>query len=521
MAVPHFVLKALLMSRRLSLPVRAALMWSVAVLTATGAHAQSAAVAQFDADVAKAVKAWNAAGLAIAVVRNDTVLLAKGYGVRELGKPESVDADTRFAIGSTTKAMTVLALGMLVDEGKLKWDAPVIEYLPAFRLADPYVTRELTVRDLLTHRTGLGNADLLWAGTDYSAEEIFRRIGTLPLAYSFRSGFVYQNIMYALAGDIVRAVSGMSWDAFLESRIFGPLGMKATVTRLSGIAGQANVATPHGYVNDTLRVVENRSVDPVAPAGSVWSSVNDMSRWMRFVLDSGRVNGKRLVSEATFKQWLSPQTVADPGTYPALSLSRPHFFLYALGWFLQDYNGQAVVMHTGSINGMSALIGLIPDKKLGVYVLANADHVELRHALMYEVFDRFGGAAGPKKRDWSADLLAMFNAQSAQAAEAQKQALARRVAGTKPSLPAASYVGTYRNPTYGDAVVTANGETLHVRYREAYEGDLSHWQYETFRARWTNRGNGEGTLTFRPDGAGRILALQFLGNTFTRITPAR
>ena len=509
------------MTRRHALSLRAAFAWSAAALTATTVRAQSAAVAQFDADVAKAVKAWKAPGLAIAVVRNDTVLFAKGYGVREMGKPEAVDADTRFAIGSTTKAMTVLALGMLVDEGKVRWDAPVIDYLPGFRLSDAYVTRELTVRDLLTHRTGLGNADLLWAGADYSAEEIFKRTATLPLAYSFRSGFVYQNIMYALAGDIVRAVSGMSWDAFLESRILGPLGMKSTVTRLAGITGKPNVAMPHGEVNDTLRVIRNRTVDPVAPAGSVWSSVNDMSRWMRFVLDSGRVNGKRLLSDSTFRQWLSPQTIADPNTYPALTLSRPHFFLYALGWFLQDYNGQAVAMHTGSIDGMSALIGLIPDKKLGVYVLANADHVELRHALMYEVFDRFGGAAGVKKRDWSADLLTMFDTQRAQAVAAQAQSASRRVMDTKPSLPTASYVGTYRHPTYGDAHITANGESLHARFGSAYDGDLKHWQYESFRARWASRQNGEGTITFKPDGMGRITSLQLLGNTFTRIAPAR
>ena len=495
-------------------------------LAATAAHAQPvpatpAAVARFDADVAKAVKAWKAPGLAIAVVRNDSVLLAKGYGLREIGKPESIDADTRFAIGSTTKAMTVLALGLLVDEGKVRWDAPVIDYLPRFKLSDPYVTRELTVRDILTHRTGLGNADLLWAGADYTADEIFARTATLPLAYPFRSGFVYQNIMYALAGDIVRAVSGMSWDAFLASRIFAPLGMNSTVTRLAGITGQPNVATPHGEVDDTLRVITNRTVDPVAPAGSVWSSVNDMAKWMRFVLDSGRVNGKRLVSASTFTQWLSPQTVADPNTYPALSLSKPHFFLYALGWFLQDYNGQAVVMHTGSIDGMSALIGLIPDKKLGVYVLANADHVELRHALMYDVFDRFGGAAGASPRNWSAELLALFDAQHAQSVAAQAQARARRVTGTTPSLPVVQYVGTYQHPTYGEAVITANGATLHARFGSAYEGDLSHWQYETFHARWVHRQNGEGSITFKPDGNGRIAALQLLGHTFTRIAPVR
>ena len=491
------------------------------VLSGTVAHAQSAQIAQFDADVAKAVKAWNAPGLAIAIVRNDSVLFAKGYGLREMGKPEVIDADTRFAIGSTTKAMTVLALGMLVDEGKVRWDAPVTDYLPAFKLSDPYVTRALTVRDILTHRTGLGGADLLWAGADYTAQEIFQRTSTIPLAYPFRSGFVYQNIMYALAGDIVRAVSGMSWDAFLTTRIFGPLGMKNTVTQLKDIEGKPNVASPHGEVNDTLRLIRNRTVDPVAPAGSVWSSVNDMSRWMRFVLDSGRVNGKRLIKEETFKQWLSPQNVADPNTYPALTLAKPHFFIYALGWFLQDYNGQAVAMHTGSIDGMSALIGLIPDKKLGVYVLANGDHVELRHALMYEVFDRFGSAAATPERDWSAELLAMFNKQTAQAREAQQQALARRVTGTKPSLPMAEYAGTYRNATYGDAVITVVGDSLRVRFGSAYEGSLTHWQYETFRARWVNRQNGEGSITFRPDGNGRIASLQLLGNTFTRIAPSR
>ena len=178
-------------------------------------------------------------------------------------------------------------------------------------------------------------------------------------------------------------------------------------------------------------------------------------------------------------------------------------------------------MHTGSIDGMSALIGLIPDKKLGVYVLANADHVELRHALMYEAFDRFGGAAGAKKRDWSTDLLRMFTADATKAAQAQAQAVSRRVTGTTPSLPTAQYAGTYRNATYGDVVVTANGDALHLRFGRAYEGDLTHWQYETFRARWINRQNSEGTVVFKPDGTGRITAVQLAGNTFTRTAPAR
>jgi CubicO group peptidase (beta-lactamase class C family) len=497
----------------------------VAMVTALPAGAQAAntaaIVAGHDADITKAVKDWKAVGLAVSVVRNDSVLLAKGYGLRELGKPTPVDADTRFAIGSTTKAMTALALGMLVDDGKVQLDAPVIDYLPAFRLADPYVTRELTVRDLLTHRAGLGNADMLWVGADYTADEIFRRVGTLPLSYSFRGGWIYQNIMYALAGDVVRAVSGMTWDAFLEQRIFAPLGMTHTVTRLAKIEGQANVASPHGVVDDTMRVILNRTVDPVAPAGSVWSSVNDMAHWMRFVLDSGRVGGKRLVSETMFREWLSPQAIADRNTYPALTLAQPHFFLYGLGWFLQDYNGQAVAMHTGSIDGMSAIIGLIPDRRLGVYVLANADHVELRHAIMYEVFDRLGGAAGVAKRNWSADLLAIFDAQHDRAVAGQKAADARRALNTRPSLPLAEYAGNYRHATYGDVIVSQQGDALRLKFGNAFAGPLSHWEYETFRARWEDRRNGDGIVTFRPDGVGHIAALQLLGMSFAKLPTAR
>jgi len=511
------------MLRRVHLVAAAAVVMGTALVGPVAAQSGRTAdvVSRLDADIARAVKEWKAVGLAVSVVRNDSVLLAKGYGLQQLGKPTPVDADTRFAIGSTTKAMTALALGMLVDDGKVRLDAPVIDYLPAFRLADPYVTRELTVRDLLTHRAGLGNADLLWAGADYTAEEIFRRVGTLPLSYSFRSGWIYQNIMYALAGDVVRAVSGTTWDAFLQQRIFTPLGMSRTVTRLAAIEGQANVATPHAIVDDTLRVIHNRSVDPVAPAGSVWSSVNDMARWMRFVLDSGRVNGKRLVSETMFREWLSPQAVADRATYPALSLSRPHFFLYGLGWFLHDYNGQTVAMHTGSIDGMSAIIGLLPDRKLGVYVLANADHVELRHAIMYEVFDRLGGAAGTPKRDWSGQLRAMFDEQHARAVAAGKLAESRRVTNTRPSLALDEYAGTYRHVTFGDVVVTRQAEALRVTFGRAFAGTLTHWQHEEFRTKWQDRQNGDGTITFRPDGSGHVASLQMMGLTFDKLPTAR
>lgn len=416
---------------------------------------------QLDAYVARAVRDWHVTGLAIAIVKDDSVVFAKGYGVRQLGKPDLVDVGTRFAIGSTTKAMTAAVLGMLVDAGKVGWEDPVIKHLPDFRLSDPYVTRELTVRDLLTHRGGLGNADMVWYGADYTSTEIVRRIRTLPLAYSLRSDWVYQNIMYAVAGDVVEAASGMPWETFLRTRLFTPLGMTSTEPTLAGVSGQINVASPHDVIDDTLRVITNRTVDPVKAAGSVWSSVADMAKWMRFILDSGRVGGRRLLSDSTYAELLSPHAIADAAIYPTTSLVRPHFFTYGLGWFLHDYDGQAVAMHTGSIDGMSAIIGLIPDRRLGMYLLANVDNAELRHALMYQVFDLFSGRP---PRDWSAEILEFYRERREKGrAEARAQEKSR-VARTRPSLPLERYTGTYSNPTFGDVIITAPRGALHLEF---------------------------------------------------------
>ena len=387
-----------------------------------------------DAYTAQAVKDWNTVGLAIAVVKDGKLAFAKGYGLRELGKPEAVDSATLFAIGSTTKAMTAAAIGMLVDEGKLRWDDPVINYLPSLQLKDPWMTREITIRDLLTHRAGLPNADYLWYANDNSTAEILRRVRYVDPAYSIRSSFIYQNVMYAAAGQVIANISGMPWDQFVQTRIFTPLHMDRTVPLLSKAATVSNIASPHDRIDDTLRVIMNASVDPVASAGSVWSSVSDMSKWMRFILDSGRVDGKALLKPQTFTELLKPQTMVPPNQfYPSARLTRPHWMTYGLGWFQQDYDGRAISFHTGSIDGMVAIIGLIPDERLGVYVLGNTDHAEVRHALMLKAFDLWG-APKAKPRDWSAELRTLYSAATAQAVAATKAQEAKRVMGTKPSL---------------------------------------------------------------------------------------
>jgi CubicO group peptidase (beta-lactamase class C family) len=473
----------------------------------------------FDAYVAAAVKAWEVPGLAVAVVKDDSIVLARGFGVRTLGSPEPVDEHTRFAIGSTTKAMTAAAVAMLVDEGKVRWDDPVTKHLPSFQLSDPYVTRELTVRDLLSHRSGLPGADALWYASPNSFDDILRRLRYLKPAASLRSRYAYQNVMYAVAGQVVAAASGTRWSEFVQRRILRPVGMSETLTSHRRLAGQANVATPHLRVNDTVRAVAYRDLDNIAPAGAVVSSALDMARWIRVLLDSTRVRpagpgpaspvadgqaGARLVSDSSFRQLFTPQFLVPAADYyPAARQAHPHFTAYGLGWFLQDYRGRLVAMHTGSIDGMTAIVGMLPEERVGVVVLANLDHAELRHALMYRVFDLYLDPPNvATHKDWSADLRTLYGGLAKEARAAERKALASRVPRTRPTLPATAYAGTYADSLYGDVTVRVEaGRRLVAHYGPAYVGELEHWHYDTFRARWRDPALGTSFVTFTLDPA--------------------
>ena len=476
-------------------------------------------IRDLDAYTAKAVADWKVPGLAIAVVKDGRIVFAKGYGVREAGKPAPVDTQTLFAIGSTTKAMTSASIGMLVDEGKLHWDDRVTKILPSFQLADAYVTRELTIRDLLTHRAGLGNADVLWYRADNSPEEVIRRVRFADPAYSLRSSFIYQNVMYAVAGQVVATLSGMPWEQFVRTRIFRPVGMPNTVPLLDSARRRPNVASPHYRLGDTIRVVTNASVDAVAPAGAVWSSVADMARWMLFVLDSARVNDRRLLRPETFAEWLKPETMVTPAEfYPTARLTKPHWTTYAFGWFQEDYSGRMVDFHTGSIDGMVAIIGLIPDERLGVYVLANLDHAEVRHALMYRVFDAY---LGNPPRDWSADLLKLYGGIRAAADSARRRTEAHRIPNTHPSLSLDRYAGTYADSLVGEVTVTLDNGMLRLRASSTHAGTLEHWEYDTFRLRWDNPWEGFDYATFTIGRDGSPSRLDLGGATLRRLDRQR
>jgi CubicO group peptidase (beta-lactamase class C family) len=480
-------------------------------LAAPSAHAQSP-LAGFDAYVARGVKDWSVPGLAIAVVKDDSVVFAKGYGVRKLGTQDSVNTHTLFANASTTKAFTSFVVELLADEGKMRMDAPVITYLPAFRLSDAVATREITIADLLSHRTGVPEADFIWYDDTSSFPEIMRRLSYVPFDAPVRSHFEYQNITYALAGNLAGQRAGTTWEKLVHDRILAPLGMRETTTGTPDESSHRNMASAHDYVNDTIRPIPRYATDNIGPAGAMYSSVSDMAIWMRFLLDSTRLGGKRMLSPRGYADLFAPHILVDEKQfYPTAKLTHPHFQSYGQGWFLEDYRGEFVAFHTGSIDGMVAIVGLIPEKHLGVVVFANRDHAELRHALMYTVFDRY---LGPSKHDWSAEMLTMYTALREEGKKAERQIDAAHVTGTEPSLPLARYAGVYADSLYGTATVKVEGKKLVVSFGPLSAADLEHWHYDSFMAHWHDAYRGRQLFTFRLADDGTVAGLALGDDVF-------
>lgn len=481
-------------------------------LLAVEAHGQRkparTPLAGFDTYVQKAMQDWKVPGLAIAVVHGDSVVLAKGYGVRRLGDPSPVDANTIFAIGSASKAFTGVSVGMLVDEGKLTWDDPVTQHLPYFQMYDPYVTRELRIRDLLTHRSGLRRGDLLWYGTTRSREEIIRGIRNLPPTWSLRTQFGYQNLMFITAGEIVRTASGLSWEDFVKQRIFAPLGMTSTTTSTNALRGFANVASPHATFDHVVQAIPWRNIDNAAPAGSINSNATDMSKWLRFQLDSGRAGGKQLLSRASHREAISPQFIIKDDPFWTQLFGSGNFLTYGFGWAIQDFRGTKWVHHGGNIDGMAALVGFLPNERIGVVILTNLNATEVTIPLMQNVLDRFLGVA-PK--DYSADLLVKVQSFDAQSVVERQKREAARVPNTRPSLPLEQYAGSYSNEVYGTASVSVEGNHLVVHYDASPTavGDLMHWHYDTFEAQMRDKMMGKVPVTFTIGPDGKVARMNF------------
>ena len=454
----------------------------------------------FDAYVRAALATWKVPGAAVALVRNDSVIYAKGYGVREVGKPATVDERTMFAIGSSSKAFTAAAVAMLVDSGKVNLDAPATAYLPGFQLYDNYATREITVRDLLSHRSGLARGELIWYGSENDRDEILRRVRFLPPTWSFRSQFGYQNIMYLAAGQVAAKVTGQSWDDIIRTRIFQPLGMTSSNTSITALQGLEDVATPHANVNDTVRALPYRRIDNIAPAGSINSNVVDMAQWVRLHLGDGKFGGKQLISKRLMDEMHSAQTVIklDP-TWNAMNPSA-HLMAYGLGWFLSDYEGKYLVQHGGNIDGMTALVAMMPEEQFGMVILSNMNGSQMPTTIMLRALDM---QLKRPARDWSAQMRARTDSLMARARAAQSRT-AQRVPNTKPSLALAEYAGTYADSAYGVVKVAESNGALMFTYGPTWRGPLEHWHYDTFHLKLDTPVLPAAPVTFRLNAAGKV-----------------
>jgi CubicO group peptidase (beta-lactamase class C family) len=449
-------------------------------------------------------------GLAVAVVKNDELVLARGFGQRGLIEPAPVDERTLFAIGSISKSFTATSVGLLVDEGKLAWDDPVQKVLPGFQLCDPYATREMTVRDLLTHRSGLAEVSggTIWYGSTYDRAEVVKRLRYLKPVSSFRSQFAYQNSMYLVAGQLIPAVTGSDWDTFVQERLFKVLGMTGSVTSITAFKPAENVVTPHITVKGEAQAVAHRNYDNVGPAASIYSSVVDMAQYLRLHLRQGRYAAQQLLSAAAAREMATPQMVIPirPNP-PALAALTPEFFTYGLGWFIRNYRGRKVVMHSGGVDGLVALAVMVPEEELGIVALINQESA-LAAAVTYSLLDAYLDAP---TTDWY-DAFLQVRREAADKEQAARTALEdARVTGTQPALALEQYAGTYHADVYGEASVTLEDDHLVLRFSRtpAFTGDLEHWHYDTFRIHWRDPMVSAGLVTFPLTAQGKPFEMKF------------
>jgi len=483
--------------------------------TERAADASPAQLQDFDAYVENVRKTFDVPGIAVAIVKDGQVVLERGYGLRDREANAPVDAHTLFAIASNTKAFTAASLQMLAEDGKLDMDDRVVEHLPWFRMSDPYISNEMRVRDLLAHRSGLslGAGDLLyWPTTDYSNAEVARRLKDVPITGQFRAQYAYDNILFGVAQLVVEAAGGMPYDRFLQQRIFDPLGMDETRYNSDHLQGMDNVAMGYAKADFKDLVPAPRMTwSNVGGAGGIYSSVHDLSMWVKAQLAGGVYAGagddaRRLFTEKRQREmWsmLTPIPVGKPSV-PELAPAVPNFMGYGEGWYLGDYRGRKLVWHTGGWPGMVSRVTMLPDQHVGVIVLTNAESGAAFNAVTMRALDAM--LALPAY-DWI-DAYAKARAkQEGKADESWQKHLKARAANSTPSLPLSAYARTYRDPWYGDVVVALQGDKLRIRFAHTADlvGTLSHWQHDTFLVRWDQRWlNADAFLGFSLDPDGQI-----------------
>lgn len=462
-------------------------------------------------------------GMSVSIVENGEVTFAHGFGVRRLGTNERVDADTIFQLGSVGKAFTVAALAVLVDRGEISWDDPVTDHIPYFQMYDPWVTREMTVRDLLVHRSGLGlgAGDLMFVPrSSRSREDTVRALRHIPPATSFRSGYAYDNVLYAVAGQLIEEVSGKTWERFMREDVLVPAGMRTATSDRVERRRNRNRAWPHGRRDGPMQGMGTQEVmddsgrtefDPelganAAPAGGVAASANDLGRWMAIQLAHGATpEGGRLFSEATSREMWTPRIHVPFGQAPPpVADSTPQFNSYALGWMERDYQGHRLIMHTGAVFGAQAILILIPERNVGISVAVNSEDGEAALGVAYELLDHY---LERPYYDWGAAWQTFVQQRDQRAVAMLQQQVAATATESRPSLPLERYAGRYEDPWYGPMVVSHGTDgklMIDFTLTPGMTGELTHWQYDTFRVTWRDRLIEPAYVTFQLDADGAV-----------------
>lgn len=467
-----------------------------------GALLAQPSMKDLEKSVAASFEKFETTGLAVAVVKDGKVVWKVAMGTKNAEKKEKMDTQALFSIASCSKAFTAAGVALLVQEGRLKWTDKVIDYIPGFQLADPCITSQLTVEDLLCHRSGLGTfyGDLLWYGTEYTNAEIIARMRHLPLTQQFRSQFGYQNNMYMLAGEVIEKVSGRTWSQFMQERFFGPLDMTTTKPSNDELKTGDNIAM--GHIEGAM--IDIYDFNAVKPAASIYSSVEDLSNWMRMLLDGGKWGDKEILSAQTVRSLFSPQTMQ--GLSPTWESWGVHFRAYGLGWGMFDYSGRKIVEHNGGMPGYISKVCVVPEENLGIVVLNNGMDGLVNDVVRWKVLDAFFGGG---KQDWDAAFMD-FKKRGKAWETAQKEKRAQnREQGTQPSVVTDAFLGTYVDKMYGEATVKlAKGtEDMYLTLEPTkglFTGQLEHWHYNTFKVQFRDPFLTYGLVTFEQDEKGLV-----------------
>ncbi len=431
----------------------------------------------FDAFVKKVMDDWKVPGLGVAVVKGDQVLLAKGYGYRDVENKQPADAETIFAIGSASKAFASMAVAQMVDEGKVEWDKPVRDYMPDFKLMDNFATERMSPRDLLCHRSGLPRHDVMWYNSSFSRKELYERLRYLEPNKDFRTNFQYQNLMYLTAGYLVERVTGKTWEEYTDEHTIKMLGMARTNFSVDVSKKHTNIAFPYSKEKDQVKQIPFRNIDAVGPAGSINSTPLDMARWVIAHLNEGKYGDAQIVSKANLKQLHTPTTPIPGSFFPGIDeVKELGDMSYGLGWFMQAYRGRRLIHHGGNIDGFSALISFMPDDGVGVVLLTNLNGTFSTFPLMLNIYDR---VLGLDQLEMNNKFLEAIKKLEAGAEEAKQKSAGQRKPNTKPSHDLSEYLGDFEHPAYGLLKITKNGDGMRMTYNNiAYK--MEHYHYDVF-----------------------------------------